>query len=313
MSIILNNAFYNIAIEATKKAGGDLKTINDFFETAPILQLIPMEESTDGLTNKFLITEDVTGAGLVDADGALPVMDAIDSVSSYDLSIIGGILRMGEDQIKKLGGVGVAFDRKLSKILKSTAQALEKSLIYDRFNASALINKKAQSALGAVNANYSMHCVQWASGENTGLYDPTGFGQGLMFDMAMMNGGNTYEVKPGIPGKAMRIKSYFGLQLANKRYFSSIVNIDPTNKPDDLKVAMINKMLRDARANPANTFISCHQAMKDFLGEKFKLSQLELVSADRNFSTTVDAWNGIPIITSYNYKDGAEANQTLIS
>ena len=71
----------------------------------------------------------------------------------------------------------------------------------------------------------------------------------------------------------------------------------------------MDKLLIDARAGQ-NTFIFCHPAVKAYLGTTCKLEHMTLVSGN-GFSTQIDAWNGVPIITSFNFDNGTEIAVSL--
>ena len=162
-----------------------------------------------------------------------------------------------------------------------------------------------------------MVCVKWVPGETIGLYDPAGFGNGKVFDIMPVNGGNVYEYTDTDSKSKLvygqRMKTYLALQLANPRNVSSIVNIELTaDASTDTGFAhfpteaQINKMIRDARGNPANTFIYCHPAVLDAL-QVYKSGALQMMPVDSDYNTIVASWNGIRIIASYNFDDGTEA------
>jgi hypothetical protein len=100
----------------------------------------------------------------------------------------------------------------------------------------------------------------------------------------------------------MRLKGYFGIQIANANTVAAIVNIDSSNVPgkDD-----IDQMLDKVRASN-NTYLFMHRKVQTMLNT-YKDSKLEMMPADENFRRRIMAWDGVPIITSYNFKDAAEA------
>ena len=72
----------------------------------------------------------------------------------------------------------------------------------------------------------------------------------------------------------------------------------------------MDKLLIDARAGQ-NTFIFCHPAVKAYLGTTCKLEHMSLVVGDTGFSTQIEAWNGVPIVTSFNFDNGTETAVSL--
>lgn len=313
----IKNFFRDVAIANARK---QTVMIDSVTEEAPILAGMPMEAATHGLRNVYESLKDVEGAQLVSLDDELPSINANGTLEYQDLGVLGGKIRVGEDKAKKFGGPASYFARKMPSILRQTGADTEKSFIYNNFLPYAKANGKEQDAGGTGGGSiyYSMFAVKWVPGEITGLYDPAGFGDGKVFDIMPVNGGNLYE-HVDTDGKSklvygQRIKSYTALQLANPRYVASIRNIDLTEDESSATgytalptEAMIRKMLVDVRANPANTRLYMHPIVKSALGA-YKGSALQMVPSDLDRNTMIDAFDGIPIITSYNFTAGeAEA------
>lgn len=312
---LFNNFFRDVGIAMAKKQTQEIDALT---EEAPILAMLPMQEASHGIRNVYEELKEVDGAQLVNLDDELPSIGSEGTLGYQDLSVLGGIIRVGEDKAKKMGGVAAYFASKMPSILRQTGADTEKSLIYNNMRPYAKANKREQTAGGATaTSQYSMVCVKWVAGETVGLFDADGFGNGKVFDMLPLNGGNAHEftdtdskVKVGY---AQRIKAYFALQLANPRNVSSIVNIELIT---DLTSAtgykalptegQINKMIRDARGNPANTFIYCHPAVLDAL-QVYKGSALQMITPNEDYNRVVAAWNGIKFVSSYNFDDGTEA------
>jgi len=304
----VNNAFREIAIE---KAVKQTVLIDSLLEESPILAGMPMEPSTHGLSNVFEKITSVKGAGMVDFDAPLGSLDATTELEQRDLSIIGGEMFVGEDKAKKFGGASTYFDKKLPVILKNTGQQIEQAIIYNNLRAFAIEEGKAESVGGSGNVNYSILAVTWTKGEITGLYDPEGFGNGKVFDMTPINGGNLYkDTASGILGYGMRIKSYMGVQLANKRYISSLVNIDLDSATPKIPTEkMMDNLLLNCRAN-SSTVIYMHPRVLTELYD-YKAARLQMSVGDRNVDRVIAYWNGTPIVTSYNFLNALEPKVTL--
>lgn len=280
---------------------------------APILRDLPMEPSSHGLWNIYESMKDITGGDLVDLDAPLPKVSAESELKQTDLSIIGGEMEVGEDTARKLGGPVSYFAKKATPVLRKTGMSAERSLLYDNFRAFAIRNGNIQSAGGTGTRNYSILCVHYVPGEITGVYDPAGFGNGKTFDLTPIAGGELYKNAEGRLVYGMRLKTYFGVQLANPDYVSAIVNCDIDSDTSSAHtfptMRQMDKLLIDARAGQ-NTFIFCHPAVKAYLGTTCKLEHMTLVSGN-GFSTQIDAWNGVPIITSFNFDNGTETAVSL--
>ena len=311
----IKNFFRDVGIEKAQKQAVMIDAVT---EDAPILATLPMEEASHGLRNVYEALKDVDGAQLVNLDDELPSINADGTLEIQDLSVLGGIIRVGEDKAKRFGSAKSYFAKKMPSILRETGANTETSFIYNNFRPFAKANGREQTAGGSTSTSqYSIVCVKWTPGEITGLYDAEGFGQGKVFDITPVNGGNIYEhTDTDSKSKLVfgqRIKTYIALQLANSRFVSSIVNVELTaDSTTDTGYkalpteAMMRKMIRDARANSSNSFIYCHPAVKDALGA-YKGSALNMVPLDADRNTMVEAWDGIPIISSYNFMDGTEA------
>ena len=287
---------------------GNQQTVVDAITCeAPILRDLPMEESSHGLWNIYESMKNVTGGDLVELDAPLPTVGVESELQQTDLSIIGGEMEVGEDTARKLGGPAAYFARKATPVLRKTGMSAERRVLYNGFREFAIKNNNVISAGGSSNANYTILCVHYVPGEITGVYDAEGFGDGKTFDLAPIAGGNLYKNAEGQLVYGMRLKTYFGLQLANPDYVSAIVNCDITNDTADSRTfptaMMIDDLLVNAKAGQ-NTFIFCHPKVKSYLGSINKLDRLTI--QNNHFSTQIDAWNGVPILTSFNFDNGTE-------
>lgn len=279
---------------------------------APILKDLPMEESTHGLWNIYESLTGVTGGDIVEQDEKLPTVGVESELKQTDLSIIGGEMEVGEDTARKLGGPASYFARKATPVLRKTGMSAERRVLYGGFLDFAKQNGNIISAGGSANTNYSILCVHYVPGEITGVYDAEGFGDGKTFDLAPIAGGNLYKNAEGKLVYGMRLKTYFGLQLANPEYVSAIVNCDIVNDKESARTfpteIMMDDLLVNAKAGQ-NTFIFCHPKVKSYLGSTCKLERLAI--QNNGFSTVIDSWNGVPIITSFNFDNGSEENVTI--
>ena len=312
---IFNNFFRDVGILMAKTQEHEIDAVT---EEAPILAQLPMQEASHGIRNVYEELKEVDGAQLVNLDDELPTIGSEGTLGYQDLGVLGGIIRVGEDKANKFGGAAAYFAKKMPSILRQTGADTEKSLIYNTMRPYAKANSREQDAGGTTaSTQYSMVCVKWVEGETIGLFDAQGFGDGKVFDMLPLNGGNAYEFtdtdsKTKV-GYGERIKAYFALQLANPRNVSSIVNVELTadaTTDTGYKAlpteGQINQLIRDARGNPANTLIYCHPAVLDAIGV-YKSGALQMTPGDNGYSNVVATWNGIRFVTSYNFDDGTEA------
>lgn len=303
------DAFYEIAI---KNATKQTVLVDALTEESPILASLPMEETSDGLANVYEEIVEIDAAKAVDFDQALTEIDADTKLEQLDLSKFGGIMSVREDKARKMGGVGNYFGRKLPWILTKTGNQIEASIIYNNIRATALANGKLVDAGGTGSVNYSILIVKWVPGQTTGLYDPEGFGNGKVFDILPLHGGNATTLSDGAVGYQQRLATYFGIQLANSRFVGGISNIDPAVADDAAMVTeeQMDALITDSRGNPSNTMIYMHPKMLDKLN-RYKSSKLQMFTDSTNLERRFSAWNGIRIMTSYNFLPGTETKVTI--
>lgn len=308
----LKNTYYEVAVAKAKK---QTLVVDSLLEESPILAGIPMEASSDGLFNTYEEQTEVTGADLVDLDGILPEINSTSALKQIGLSPIGGKIKVGVDKARAYpGGVEAYFASKLRPVMTATGNGLEKAIFYNSFRAFAATNNKLIDAGGSGATNYSMVCVRYAPQQINGLFDPNGFGNGKMFEILPINDGKMYEDADGRLIFGTAIKSYFGMQLANERYVSGIVNNDIVNDaPAGVRTFatpdMVDQMILNARGG-ANTVIYMHPAALTKLNQ-YKSDKLTMTPGDNAYNSMLASWNGIPIITSWNLLAGTEAKVTV--
>lgn len=300
-------AFREIAIKRSTKQP---QMVDQLLEESPILAAIPMQESSDGLHNTYEELESVTEAQVVDADEALPVVNAKSKLKQIDLSIFGGLIECGEDKARSFGGFPEYVASKQPAILTKTGNSMEQSILYNNIRATASDAGNLQDAGGTGSTNYSILCVKWVPGQTTGLYDPSGFGRGAVMDVTAINGGSLYKDSNSRLVFGVRYKGYIGIQLANTQYVSGIVNVDIDNDKTPTSDE-IEEMLEDARATAGNTFIYCHPRVRRVVFGSFKDGALNMVPADGDYNRLISMWDDIPIVTSRNFKNGDEAKVTV--
>lgn len=303
MSEEIKGTLQEIAVHLAKKQPHQVENLT---EAAPILKQIRFEPASHGMWNAYEEVSGIQGVGFVDMDSPLQELDVQSKLKKVDLGILGGYLFCGEDKAQQFGGAAAYFARKTPALLKDAGQKAEKNLIYKSVIPYAVDNGKAVSAGGTANC-FSMVAVRPVEGEVCGLYNPKGFTNGTMLDVKPINNGALYTNSQGILGYGVRLKSYFGYQLANTKAVGAIVNITAKNLPTPNQ---INDMLLDARAD-SKTKIWLHPRLLQMLSEKYKVDIMRTAVGDQNLNRMITAWNGVPFIESFNFEDGTEAAVTL--
>ena len=166
------------------------------------------------------------------------------------------------------------------------------------------------------NKGFTLLACRYVSGETTGLYSPEGFTNGALLDAEVINGGNLYNIAtsgPEILGYGLRLKNYFGFMIANPDTVSALVNINiplGTSTGRKIPTAMQMDDLLDLVKVDSNTFLYCHPRVLTGLRE-IKNGVLEMKPNDTNMNRSIYAWEGVPIITSYNFDKGTELDVTV--
>lgn len=299
------NTLREIAAARAKKQP---KQVDYLLNNCPLLETIGYTPSTHGLQHAYETLVEATGGAFVNIDQPLPVADVSAQLKWASLGILGFTIEAGVDKVNQVtNGKGFAeyLALKSPKIMRKTAMTTETSIIYDLLLAFALKHAKAVSAGGT---GYSLYAVRWSEEEFCGLYDETGFGQGALLETLPLSGGNPYKNSSGQTVYGADFKSYLGFLLENPQCIGSIVNIDSTHKPT---ASMIDDMLASARAgDDGNTFIFGHPKALNMLRD-IKGTAIRMTTGETDYSRALTSWNQIPMIGSYNFKDGTEDAVTI--
>lgn len=281
--------------------------VDGLTEEAPILGVIPFQEASHGLWNMYEDVEDVQGAGWVDMNAPLPAVDVISNLRKVDLSILGGEIEVPEDTANMFGGREKYFSRKMPKVLRRSGMAAEQRILYDNFRAWALDHGAATDAGATTGGGYTILAVRFVEGETCGLYSPECFKQGSLLDTQPINGGDLYKATAGayqgVLVYGLRLKSYLGMQIGNPHSVAAVVNISRNNVPTE---SMIDDMLAAVRATPGSTYLFMHERARNLL-YRYKAGALQINAGGRDLDRQITHWNGIEILTSYNFQDGTEA------
>ena len=273
-------------------------------EETPVLDVIPFEEASHTLWNVYDEVSDVSGGGFVDMDAPLDMIEVDTRLNKVDLSILGAKMFCPEDKAKAFGGRDAYFGKKVPKALRKLGVDAEKAIIYNNFHKFAVQNSRLIDAGDAGNECYSIMAVRFVPGETTGLYSTAGFKQGGLIDMKSVNGGGLYENESGILGYGVRMKGYFGIQIANPDTVAALVNVTTASKPTAVQVDNLLDMVRAG----SGTYLFCHRKALSILADVGKGEAFQMTPSDNKVDRRIAEWNGVPIVTSYNFVDAAEAH-----
>lgn len=311
----IKNTWVEKAIKATME--GSQRSLVDYItEDSPILQNLPMQASNKGLQETYEVLTNVDSVPLQELDAPLTSVDAATRIEQTNLQNWAAKMTVGEDKLKILGygeDANGYFADKAESVFRETGGRISRTIYYDSLRAFAIANyaddnSRVIDAGGSNNTNYSVVAVKWVSNEISGLYDPSGWGDGKVFDIKPLYGGDLHENTDGVASYSTRVKLNLGMKLANPRYVTSIVNIDKDNITGASLDDKLSELIEECRGADA---IYMHPTLKRLIGSAYKLDKIQLINADRDVNSLIDAWDGVPIITDYNLDKGTEANVTL--
>ena len=312
----LKNTWVEKAIQATME-GSQRELVDYITEDSPILMNLPMRASNKGLQDTYEVLTDVDSVPLQELDAPLTAVDAATRIEQANLQNWAAKMIVGEDKLKVLGyGTDAAsyFADKAESVFRETGGRISRTIYYNSLRAFAIANyakdnTRVIDAAGSNNTNFSVVAVKWVGDQMTGLYDESGWGDGKVFDIKRLYGGELHEDSNGVASYSTRVKLNLGVKLANPRYVTSIVNID---KDADLAtISLDDKLSTLIEECRGADVLYMHPTPKRKIGTAFKLDKLQLINADRDVNTLVDAWDGVPIITDYNLDKGTESNVVL--
>ena len=304
-------ALFNTYTElALKKAPKQSLIIDTISEDSPIFTSAPTMVASTEVQNVYQRLVDVTGGNMRALDAPANMTKATFDLARTDLSIIDGRIEVGADTVEILGGKSVAFEAQAPAIIRETMKNVETSMIYNNLRAYAIANGNYSLAGGTSNTNYSILCVTWGQGENICLTSPSIMNSGKVFSFEDRMGGNAYD-KTLANGDTIEVygkqfKTLFGLQLNNENKLSAICNIDITNSKVPT-LEQLDDMVLNAHVGN-NSAIYMHPRIQQLIGREYKYAKMQLFNETTGLNKMVNAYEGIPIVTSWNFLNGTETN-----
>lgn len=292
-------------------------------EEAPILGLIPWQQSTHDFWNVHEQIIAGVGAQFVDFDAALPTVSSDSKLMQTNLLKFGGKISVGHDKALGFGSPAAYYATKMPTILRTSGQTAEVQILYQNIRAYA-IEAHANADYGSLtrlidaggtgDTNYSIVACKFVPGENIGLWTPRSFSQGAILTNVPINGGALHDIGSGVLGYATALMSFWGYLLANPRHVAAIVNINASNKPTEAEIDTLLMYIRASGLAPGrglgNSFMFMHPQVLTWLYE-YKNEKLRMINTDMGLNNQIEAWNGVPIVTSYNFLDGTETDVTV--
>ena len=300
---------YNLKELSNKYAKKQPKMVDNLTEMTPILERLKWQAASHGMWNQAEEVSSITGAGWVNADAPLPVMNVASGLKKIDLQVLGGEMEQAEDTIEQFGGPAPYFASKEPLILKQAGMDTEVNLYYNNWIAKAIDDGNAQDAGEDTTGAYSIVAVRLEEGVNVGLFDPSGFKQGTLLVKKGINGGQRYHLRSqdGVVGYGVTMKGRFGWQNLSTRNVACILNISTDAKPS---AEQVDDMLHAVRATNRDTIIMMHPKCRSMALGPLKTASLQMNVMDKEYNRVIATWDEVPIVTSYNILDGIETVTT---
>ena len=306
------------------KAKTFVNQVDNITENAPVVKAMPFVAASDQLWDVSSEVQMVgSGMNSVDLNAPLQEIQLADALKQTQLNIFGAKMFVPEDTAKLEGGPDKYFGKNRQSFERQTGMDVERNYIYNAFLPFALAQYAAghtdcvQNAGGSGNTNYSLVVVRFDNTNMTGLYSPLCFKRDTFLDMSPINGGNLYENGDSsskyykVLGYGLRMKTYMGVRMLSYRNISAIVNIK-LSAATPLTKAMVEKALLGARVGEAGkAMILCHPKVKLCLADIGKVQYMQSSYPEKGVDFRIDTWDGVPIVTSYNFVDGAETDISL--
>lgn len=278
--------------------------IDSLTEDAPLLAHMPMIAANKGISNTYEKLLKVTGGSTVELDA--PISEGIfeSELQQQNLSKIQFKVEAGKDKLQLLGENSF-FSKRLTTLLKSTGAACEASIISDVLLHHAKAQDNCIDADGSTSSvQSSILAVRWAEDATIGLYSDKLAGNGKLFEIEPLAAGGIYENSDGVACKGMLCTTFLGVQIGDPASVNAIVNIQLAATASLPTAADIDALLLLIRATPSNSMLIMHPAIYNAVKT---LITRTYSATDNSVNNSFVNWDGIPILTTYNYSYGSEA------
>ena len=277
---------------------------------APLIAAMPMQRTTHGLFHTFEQVNSITGGSYVDMNAALPAMDVKTDLGTAHLKIMGGKIVCPQDQGPSDIKRAEYFAKKAPKTITASAETAEADIVYNSLRQYAIDNENYLRVGTSGDAFYSILAVTWVEDEICGLYDPDQFNDGEIFNMGDYWNGGLGENSDGVPIYQKWMKTYLGILLANPKKVALYANLNASNLPT--AKSMDELLLLCENSQGSNTVLYMHPRMKNYL-KNLKNANLTTIEGDSSIFRGFEAYDDVPIVTSYNFKAGTETAVAAIS
>lgn len=299
---LLNN-FVDTAVQHAAKQS---LMVDNLTEDAPILASLPVQPSSHDISNVYEEILSVVGAEVSDMDDTIAGVRLDTKLQQQDLTLIKGLIEIGQDKARRFGTPSAYFAHVIPAVLRATGANVEHSILYDILKKAAIDNDNVVDIEGTTsNKQNTILAVRW-SGGNSGLYSKQMYSSGKAFEMVPVSGGNVYMDSSNKAIYGLILAMSLGVQVADKRGIAAMVNVDVQAGTPKVPTALqIDELISSVRGDASNTMLYMHKSVYDKAIKPLITRTYQAVdnSVNRSFSN----WDGVQIVTSYNFDLNAEA------
>ncbi len=295
----------------------DQKSIIDsLVNESGLLRTMPFQKASHGLFHKYKVKTELPSGGFRNVNGSITPHSTNEEVKQIDLKILTDIQQEDKAICEAYpGGVKKYFADELPAFVEGLGQTAAKQFIYgtdhvgseDGFKGLRQYAQQFGNEIklgGSTGNSTSILVVRWKKGVCSGLYNEQAFSRGQLITIKPMNNGNPVMLPSDAATGSMKpvyqalYESYLGLLVADKKCTGMISEIceaeskKPTSGQIDQLIDLVNGSAND-------TFIYLNRASRRLLWE-LKNSKMQTAPSDRNYSTSIELWNGIPLVLEEN-------------
>jgi len=159
--------FYNVA--TSKGRNPDALLVDSMLSASPVLKHVEWTPANRETQHIFREVADVQGIEIIDFDAPLPAVKASFSLAQANLTPLGGLLQIGDDLARQVGGHEAYFKEQGLLFAKEAGCKLEASY-FDRILKTAIEKGKAFEASDSDKPLPAVVVATWQPGETCALY-----------------------------------------------------------------------------------------------------------------------------------------------
>lgn len=308
----MGNTFKEVVQKYSADSDEAGRVVDEITESSPLFEIMPFQETNDGMTHIYEELKSITAAGSVNLNAAYPTIGAEFNLLDRDIDLVAGLRQVHTNTVDRLygGSIEKYLEKQMKPIMSQTLMDYSFESYYDVFRPFAKDKGKlvTQTAAPSGNNYFSLWIIRFQEDQMTGLYNPEFAGSKGVFSV---DTGNGWQVVNGKPVHNLKIEMTTGILPANGRNVSGIVNIDldDVNSSADKKAAfgrqVTERLVQTRPGTGGRTYI---------VGNPMVISTLEnLDQASQVVDNNVvrSTWAGVPMIGDWNLLEGTEAPYTI--